>query len=111
MQVHIHGRNVEVTPALNDYALEKVSAVNKFIDFNIRANITLTVDKFRQKAEVTVTGGGVEFHGVEESEDMYASIDMVMDKIVKQAKKYKEKHKSHSHVRGTEIAPEVGAEE
>lgn len=111
MQVHIHGRKVEVTPALKAYALEKTEVIKKYVDLNIRVNVTLTVDKFRQIAEITVTGNGVNFHGVEESEDMYASIDKVMDKIVAQAKKFKEKHTSHPHVRGSEVAAETGIEE
>ncbi len=111
MQVHIHGRKVEVTPALKDYALEKASVIKKYMDLNIRVNITLSVDKFRQIVEVAVTGNSVNFHGVEESEDMYASIDKVMDKIVVQAKKYKEKHTSHPHVRGSEVAVDLGAVE
>ncbi|MBI3795185.1 MAG: ribosome-associated translation inhibitor RaiA [Nitrospinae bacterium] len=111
MQLHIHGRKVEVTPALKDYALQKALVVRKFLDLNIRANITLSVDKFRQIAEVTVTGNGVNMHGKEESEDMYASIDLVMDKIVTQAKKYKEKHKEHDHVRGSEISPDLSVTE
>jgi putative sigma-54 modulation protein len=111
MQVHIHGRKIEVTPALKDYALEKASVIKKFMDLNIRVNITLTVDKFRQVAEVTVTGNSVNFHGEEESEDMYASIDKVMDKIVAQAKKYKEKHTSHPHIRGSEVAADLSPAE
>lgn len=111
MEIHIHGKHVEVTPALKDYAMEKAGVLKKFIGFNIRTNITLSVEKFRQRAEVAVTGGGVEFHGVEESEDMYASIDKVMDKIAVQAKKFKEKLKAHPHVRSTEIAPDMGAVE
>jgi putative sigma-54 modulation protein len=81
--------------------------VRKYLDLNIRANITLSVDKFRQIAEVTVSGNGVNLHGAEESQDMYASIDMVMDKIATQAKKFKEKQKNHEHVRGSDIMPEV----
>lgn len=111
MQVHIHGRKVEITPALKDYAFQKVMVIRKFIDLNIRANVTLSVDKHRQVAEVTVTGNGVNFHGKEESQDLYASIDIVMDKITAQAKKFKEKQKSHEHVRGSAIVPEVTVSE
>jgi putative sigma-54 modulation protein len=111
LQVHIHGRKVAVTPALKDYAFQKALVIRKYLDLNIRANITLSVDKFRQIAEVTITGNGVNFHGEESSEDMYASIDKVMDKISAQAKKYKEKHTSHDHVRSTEIAPDLSVTE
>ncbi len=109
MQVHIHGKKVEVTPALHDYAYQKALVVKKYIDLNIRVNVTLSVDKFRQVAEVTVSGNGVELHGKDESADLYASIDMVMDKIVAQAKKFKEKQKSHPHVRGSALAVDIGA--
>jgi putative sigma-54 modulation protein len=109
VQVHIHGRKVEVTPALKDYADQKALVIKKYIDLNIRVNVTLSVDKFRQIAEVTVSGNGVDLHGREESDNLYASIDMVMDKIVAQAKKFKEKQKSHPHVRGSELSVDITA--
>jgi len=87
---------MEVTPPLKSYSLEKVSVLNKYLDGNVRVHLTMSVGKkFRQKVEVSVNGKGVHLKGSEETEDMYASIDKVMDKIARQAKKFKEKKKDH----------------
>jgi len=94
--INIQGRKVEVTPSLKSYALEKVSVLNKFLNFNLRVHVTLSVSKFRQRAEVSVSGKGLRIHGVEETEDMYTSIDKVMDKIARQARKFKEKKSEHT---------------
>ena len=59
MLVNIQGRNMKVTPALKSYALEKVSVLNKYLDFNMRVHFTLSTHKFRQRAEVAVTGKGI----------------------------------------------------
>ncbi|MEE8484330.1 MAG: ribosome-associated translation inhibitor RaiA [Nitrospinota bacterium] len=95
MLVNIQGRNMKVTPALKSYALEKVSVLNKYLDFNLRIHVTLSTNKFRQRAEIAVNGKGAHLHGMEEGEDMYASIDKLMDKIARQARKVKEKRKDH----------------
>lgn len=95
MLVNIQGRKVDVTPALKSYALEKVSVLNKYLDFNLRVHVTLAVDKFRKRAEVSVNGKGLHLKGVEETEDMYEAIDKVMDKIARQARKFKDKRSNH----------------
>jgi putative sigma-54 modulation protein len=91
MQISVTGRNIELTEPLKNYAEEKVKRAKKYIHSIIDAHIILTVQKFRQIAEVTISGDGIKIHGEEESEDMYSSIDMVMDKIEAQARKHKEK--------------------
>jgi len=96
MLVNIQGRKMEVTSPLKSYALDKVSVLNKYLDGNVKVHMTLAVDKkFQQRAEVSVTAKNLHIKGVEESDDMYASIDKVMDKIARQAKKFKEKVKDH----------------
>ena len=109
MLVNIQGRKMELTPALKSYALQKITVLNKYLSFNLRVHVTLSVDKFRQRAEGSVNGKGVHLHGVEETEDMYEAIDKVMDKITRQARKLKEKRTNH---RGKEERPvELPAEE
>ena len=95
MLVNIQGRKMDVTPALKSYALEKVSVLNKYLDFNLRVHVTLAVDKFRKRAEISVNGKGLHLQGMEETEDMYEAIDKAMDKIARQAKKFKDKRSSH----------------
>lgn len=114
MQVTVTGRNIEMTEALKKYAEEKVQKVKKYLHTSIDAHIILAVEKFRQKAEVTINANGVKIHGEEETEDMYSSIDKVMDKIERQVRKHKERIwalKSKQHERDVNIKMNVIAKE
>ncbi|QCQ23071.1 ribosome hibernation-promoting factor, HPF/YfiA family [Desulfoglaeba alkanexedens] len=91
MQINVTFRNIEPSPALKDYAEEKISRVKKYVDEPIEANIVLKVEKFRHIAEATIDANGIRINGVEETEDMYSAIDMVSDNIESQIKKYKDK--------------------
>ncbi|VAX20201.1 Ribosome hibernation protein YhbH [hydrothermal vent metagenome] len=91
MQISITGQNIEVTPSLKDYTEEKVKKVRKFLNSTINAHVVLKMEKHEHVAEVTIHANGVDLHGIEKTENMYAAIDSVMDKIDRQAKKYKGK--------------------
>jgi putative sigma-54 modulation protein len=82
---------MEPTESLRTYATDKVSKIKKYLDFPIEAHIVLAVEKFRHMADVTLSLDGTMIKGVEVTEDMYSSIDQVMDKIEKQVKKYRSK--------------------
>ena len=110
MNIVVNGRHMEVTDALKSYASEKVSKVDKYLPEGTEAIVTLEVEKFRHKAEVQLKVNGILIQAHEETEEMYASIDKVMDKIGRQVRKYKEKLKGHKG-RGEEMAiPEAGFE-
>ncbi|MDH5638526.1 MAG: ribosome-associated translation inhibitor RaiA [Nitrospinota bacterium] len=91
MQITITGHHVEVTPALRQYAEEKVAKVRKYMNTTINAHVTLKVEKLTHIAEVTIHANGVDLHGMEKTDNLYAAIDKVMDKIDRQAKKVKGK--------------------
>ncbi len=77
-------RQMHGTDAVRSYAETKVSKLQKFLRQAIRANVTLTVEGNEHIAEVHVRSGGTHLHGSEKSEDMYASIDLVIDKLESQ---------------------------
>ncbi|MBF0291464.1 MAG: ribosome-associated translation inhibitor RaiA [Nitrospinae bacterium] len=91
MQITITGHNIEVTPALKEYTEEKVGKVRKYLNTTLNAHVILKVEKLTHIAEVTIHANGVDLHGVEKDENMYAAIDGVMDKVDRQAKKFKGK--------------------
>ena len=95
MDITVTFRHMEPTESLRTYAEEKVSKINKYLDYPVEAHIVLTVEKFRHVADVTLSLNGTMVKGVEETEDMYSAIDQVMDKIERQTKKYKDKLTSH----------------
>ena len=91
MEITVTFRHMEPTQSLKDYAEEKISKINRYFDFPIEAHIVLAVEKFRHMADITLSLNGTMIKGVEETEDMYSSIDQVMDKIEIQAKRYQSK--------------------
>lgn len=91
MQLNISGHHIEMTEALKSYVEEKISKVKRHFDNITNAQVTLTVEKERQKAEATIHLSGHEIHGSAEHEDMYAAIDLLSDKLDRQVVKYKEK--------------------
>lgn len=95
MNIIVTGRHLEVTPALRGYAEEKIKKMGKYLNNVTEAIITLSVEKYRHKAEVQMRANGVLIQAEEITGEMYSSIDRVMDKIERQIKKLKEKITSH----------------
>lgn len=97
MNLHITGRNFEVTPAINEYVLNKLGKLNKHFDSVIDAQIILSIVKLKHIAEITVRTPGKDIHCSESAESMYAAIDLLADKIERQVIKYKTKSGNHAH--------------
>ncbi|MDK2856668.1 MAG: putative sigma-54 modulation protein [Bacillota bacterium] len=89
MRITIRGKNIEITPALRDYVEKKVGKLAKLLDDITEATVTLGVERERHMVEVTAPVGGRLLRGEVVSGDMYASIDMVIEKLEKQIEKYK----------------------
>jgi putative sigma-54 modulation protein len=97
MQTTITFRNLDATEAIKSYARSKVERAEKYIDKRCEAHVVLALEKHLHWAEITLHTGAFFLHGRERSDDMYASIDLAMDKIERQLKRFKEKLKSHRH--------------
>ena len=95
MQVSVTFKNIDSSDHLKAFVQEKLSKFDKFFDGPAEANIILSVEKFRNIVEVTLTGDKLVINGKEETEDMYSAIDLVVDKLEKQIKKNKQKIKDH----------------
>ncbi len=95
MQINITFRNLEATDALKEYAREKIDRVNKYVDRAGEAHVVLSLERHLHHADLTIHAGSFLLRGREKSEDMYASIDLAMDKIERQLRRYKEKLKRH----------------
>ena len=103
MQIAITFRHMEASEPVKAYVEEKVSRVKKYIDEPIDAQVVLSVEKkIRHSAEISIVAKGITIKGSEETNDMYAAIDAVVDKIERQLKRYKEKLKAHKPVSGGE---------
>jgi putative sigma-54 modulation protein len=86
---------METSEALKSYVGEKLERIQKYIDEPVVAQVFLTVEKIRHIAEMTITAKGITIKASEETNDMYAAVDAVLDKIERQLRRYKEKIKEH----------------
>lgn len=91
MKIKIFGKNIEVTEGIKSAINEKLGKLDKYFTEEIRADVTLSVNRNEQKVEVTIPVKGNIIRAEEVSEDMYASIDMVEETIERQLVKYKNK--------------------
>jgi len=89
MNIIIRGKQMEVTDALKDYVLKRVGKLEKYSDEFMDVKVTLLVEEGRHRVEVTAPIHGIILRGEEESADMYASIDMVIEKLERQIDKYR----------------------
>lgn len=95
MNVNISGHHLDLTPPLRDYVKDKLKRVERHFDHLISADVVLSVEKIRQKAEATVHASGANMHAEAVADDMYAAIDLLTDKLDQQTRKHKEKVRSH----------------
>jgi putative sigma-54 modulation protein len=100
MQITTTFRHMEPSDPLKAYAEEKLERVRKYIDEPIVVEVFLTVQKIRHSAEVTIVAKGITIKAAEESNDMYASLDAVSDKIERQLRRFKERIKAHKPTEG-----------
>ena len=95
MNITFAFKNFEPSNHLKKYASRRFEKLGRFIHNaeNVEIAVNLSVDKFRHKAEVQIAGDNFTLSATEQSEDMYATVDMILDKLEAQIKKYAEKQK------------------
>lgn len=103
MQINVTFRRLDPSDALREYAENRLQKLKKYADGPMDVNVVLSVEKFRQTAEVVLSGDGVRAAAKEEQNEMRAAIDLVSDKIYRQLRRYKEKIRSK---RGSSSMPE-----
>lgn len=91
MKVTIKGKNIELTNALKSIVEKKLDKLSKYFSPTVEANATLSVYRNDHTIEVTIPFNGVILRGEETSDDMYASIDLVLNKLERQIRKQKTK--------------------
>lgn len=96
MEILVRGDKIAVTKAINDYITEKISKLEKYIDNaeSVRANVVIKVKNHEQKVEVTIPLKKFILRAEETQEDVYAAIDVIIDKIERQIRKNKTKLQS-----------------
>ena len=91
MKITITGKNIELTEGLKEAVEERLSKLEKYFAPETEAHVTLSVEKERQKIEVTIPVKGSVIRAEQVSNDMYVSIEVVVEIIERQMKKYRNK--------------------
>ncbi|SOC34983.1 ribosome hibernation-promoting factor, HPF/YfiA family [Ureibacillus acetophenoni] len=94
IKFNIRGENIEVTPAIREYVESKIEKIERYFgeDFEAKANVNLKVYNDKQnKVEVTIPMKNVTLRAEERHNDMYAAIDLIVDKLERQIRKHKTK--------------------
>lgn len=97
MNLTVSGHHVVVTPAIRSYVQAKIERVTRHFDHVIDINVILSVQKLVQKAEVTVHVRGRDIHAETDNVDLYAAIDLLVDKLDRQIIRYKDRVRAHPH--------------
>lgn len=100
MNINIKATGIKLTEAIREYALKKISSLEKYIDKKNSATVQIEVGKLSQhhkggevfKAEVKIGGGGLDIYAVSEAEDLYAAIDFVEDEVARELISTKGRH-------------------
>ena len=112
MNINVRGKNIEATPALVDYANKKLGKLEKLFDKKAEVQVVLSVIREDHIVEVTVNLNGLIMRGEESTGDMYASIDMVVEKLERQFEKFKTRMNKSLRKRGTrKISEQYAAQE
>lgn len=112
MNLTISGHHLEVTPALREYVINKLDRVTRHFDQVVDINVLLTVEKQkekerRQKAEVNLHVKGRDIYVEHASEDLYAAIDQLVDKLDRLVCRHKDRVQDHHHATAKRL--EAGA--
>jgi putative sigma-54 modulation protein len=95
MKFNITFRNMDASTAVKDYVRQKVTRVKKFVPEPVEASVVLSTQRHNHVCDISIYSQGKFYQGTESSEDMYSSIDRVMDKIQRQLRDSKGRNSRH----------------
>uniref|UniRef100_A0A7V4LCI1 Ribosome hibernation promoting factor n=1 Tax=Desulfobacca acetoxidans TaxID=60893 RepID=A0A7V4LCI1_9BACT len=105
MQISVTFRQIEPSDALKNYVTERLKKFKRYLEGPLEAHVVLGLEKFRHLADVTINSNGRLIKGREENADMYAAIDLVVDKLDMQLRKHREKLREMKGERGRPPLP------
>jgi putative sigma-54 modulation protein len=103
MRLEVSGHQIEITPALKEFVENKLERISRHFDHHLDVRVLLSVDKLQQRAEATLTPRGKALHAEAEASDMYAAIDLLVDKldriVLREKERLTDHHRGESAVR------------
>jgi len=104
MHFSVTFRHMEASEPLKEYAVEKLQKIRKYLPDPIQAHVVLSTEKHLHHADVNITlHNGIALKGSETTEDMYSSVDLVIAKLERQVRKYKERIRTHKPADGPSV--------
>ena len=91
MKINFTARHTEISPDMKEYCEKRLLSIEKVLDYSVEADLILSVEKYRHKAEINVKTKGMTLNTVEETQDMTSSLGLAFDHIEKRVKKEREK--------------------
>ncbi len=91
MHVAITARHTHLTESMKGHVEERILKLERLLDPPVSANVVLSVEKYRQSAELTLQGNGFTFHGAGVTDDLYVAVDRAVDKVRRQIEKHKDR--------------------
>jgi len=95
MQLNITGHHIEITEPIREFVTTKFAKLEQYFDRINQVYVVLSVEKVQKKAEATLHVNGGELHATSDHQDMYAAVDLLIDKLARQLNKHKDKLKQH----------------
>lgn len=95
MSIEYTFRNLESSDAIKSYAADKLTKLEKYLRLPLDAHITFSLERRLHCVDVSFSSAGERYHGRAEQEDMYASIDSVVDKLQRQLNRVHSQHSNH----------------
>lgn len=105
--IAVTGRNVQVTDAMKNYAIEKISKVDRFTQRVVDVNVTMDIQKLEHRVDIVTKVNNTTIKSSASSEDMYASIDKAVDKLIEQLRRHKTRMTDHHSIGHADIAMTV----
>ena len=114
MKITFTARHTEISPDIREYCEKRLLSIEKVLDYSVDANLILSEEKYRHKAEINVKIKGMTLNTVEETQDMASSLNLAFDHIEKRVKKEREKRRERKRrirLREEEPAPSESEEQ
>jgi len=98
MNLSIKGRHLDITAAIREYVTNKLARVLRHFDHVIDTQVILSVEPIQHKAEITMHLPGKDIHCEASADNLYAAIDILIDKTDRKVIQYKDKQQNHAHI-------------
>ena len=98
MNLSIIGHHLDVTPAIREYIQNKMARVLRHFDHVIDTQVMLSVEPLKHRAEITLHARGKDIHCESSEQNLYASIDLLVDKIDRKIIQHKDRTQNHHHI-------------